>query len=76
MLIQISTHSSYGVGFGMRIECSFLDGTVGKNVIIFGADKSSSVHIDNKAKYILIIGKGPTQRLDDTTLAAETQILV
>ena len=34
---------------------------------------SSSVHIDNKGKYILILGKCPTQGLDDTTLTAETQ---
>ena len=32
---------------------------------------SSSVHINNKGKDILILGKGPTQRLDDTTLTAE-----
>ena len=31
----------------------------------------SSVHIDNKGKDILILGKEPTQRLDDTTLTAE-----
>ena len=32
---------------------------------------SNSVHVDNKKKYILILGKGPTQRLDNTTLTAE-----
>ena len=32
---------------------------------------SSSTHIDNKGKYILIFGEGPTQGLDDTTLTAE-----
>ena len=32
---------------------------------------SSSVHIDNKNKDILILGEGPTQRSDDTTLTAE-----
>ena len=32
---------------------------------------SSSVHIDNKKKEILILGKGSTQVLDDTTLTAE-----
>ena len=42
-----------------------------KNDIIFGADMSSSVHIDNKGKDILILGEGPTQELDDTTLTAE-----
>ena len=34
---------------------------------------SSSVHIDNKKKDILILGFGPTQELDDTTLTAEAQ---
>ena len=35
-----------------------------RNVIIFGADMSSSPHIDNRKKYILILGK-------EHTLAAE-----
>ena len=34
---------------------------------------SSSVDIDNKNKYILILGEGPTQGLDDTTLTAEAK---
>ena len=40
---------------------------MGKNVIIFGVDMSSTVHIDNKKKDILILGFGPRQGLDDTT---------
>ena len=32
---------------------------------------SSSVHIDKENKDILILGEGPTQGLDDTTLKAE-----
>ena len=32
---------------------------------------SSSVHVDNRKKYILILGEGPTKGLDDTTLTAE-----
>ena len=32
---------------------------------------SSSVHVDNKKKDILILGQGPTQGLDDITLAPE-----
>ena len=32
---------------------------------------SSSVHVDNKKKDILILGDGPTQGLHDTTLTAE-----
>ena len=34
---------------------------------------SSSVHVDNKGKDILILGEGPTQGLDDTTLRAEAK---
>ena len=39
---------------------------------MFRVDMSSSVHIDNRAKDILILGKGPTQGLNHT-LATETQ---
>ena len=46
---------------------------MGKNVIIFGADMSSSVHVDNNNSYILILGEGPTQGLDGTTLTAEAR---
>ena len=53
-------YSGYGIGFDSRSEFSLPDGSVGKNVIIFGADMSSSVHIDNKKKDVLILGKGPT----------------
>ena len=40
-------------------------------MIIFGIDISSSLHIDNKGKDILILGKGPTQGLDEHSLTAE-----
>ena len=69
-------YNGYGIGFDSRSEFSFIDGSMGKNVIIFGAYISSSVHIDNKNKYILILGEGPTQELDDTTLTAESRYLI
>ena len=47
-----------------------------KNVIIFGADMSSSVHVDNKGKYILILGEGPTWGVHDTTLTVEAKYSV
>ena len=46
-------------------------GSVGENVISFGVDLFSSVHIDNKRNDILIVGIGSTQGLDDTTLTIE-----
>ena len=42
---------------------------VGRNVIIFGIDISSSPHIDNKKEDILILGKGSTQGLEHTLIA-------
>ena len=46
---------------------------MGKNVIIFGVDMSSSAFTNNKIKDILILGKGPAQGLDDTRFTAEAQ---
>ena len=46
---------------------------MGKNVIIFGTDMSSFVHIDNNYEDILILGEGLTRRLDGTTLTAEAK---
>ena len=49
---------------------------MGENVVIFRADTSSSVHIDNKNKDISILGEGPTQGLDDAILTAEAKYLI
>ena len=43
-------YTGYGIEFDSRSEFLFTDGSYGKNVIIFGADMSSSVHVDNKGK--------------------------
>ena len=63
-------YSVYGIGFDRKGQFSFGNG-FGKNSIIVGADMSSSVHVDNKKKDILILGKGPTQGLDGTALTVE-----
>ena len=46
---------------------------MGRNVNIFVVDMSSSVHVDNKNKDILIFGEEPTRGLDNTTLTAEAK---
>ena len=56
----------------MQIKYSLLDGSVGKNGIIFGADLNSLMNIDNVGRSIVILGKGVIQGLYHT-LAAETQ---
>ena len=66
MLIQINTHI-------VVMVLDLIDGSVGKNVIIFGADMSPSVHIDNKGKDILILGKEPIKGLDGTIFTAEAK---
>ena len=66
-------YTGYGIAFYSRSEFLFTDRSYGKNVIVFGADMSSSVHVDNKRKDILILGEGPAQGLDDTTLTAEAK---
>ena len=66
-------YTGYGIGFDSCSDFLFTDGSYGKNVIIFGADMSSSVHVDNKGKDILILCEGPTQELDDTTFTTEAK---
>ena len=66
------SYSEYGVGFDARGSFSLTDDSeFGKNVIILGVDVSSSVHIDNKKRDSLFLGKGPTDGLDDTTMAVQ-----
>ena len=57
-------YSGYGIGFNRKGSFSFSGGGSGQNVTLFGADMSSSTHIDNKKKDILILGWDPTQGLE------------
>ena len=63
-------YSGYGIGFDRKGKFSFGNG-FGKTVIMFGADMSSSVQANNRAKNILVLGEGFTQGLDNTTIYAE-----
>ena len=62
-------YSGYGIGFDRRSSFSFPGGGLDQNVLIFGADMSSSSHIDNKKKDISVLGKGTTQGLEHTLTA-------
>ena len=73
MLIK---YSGYGIGFDRKGSFSFPSGGFGQNVVIFGEDMSSSPHIDNKGKDILVIGKGPTQGLSENSLTAEKMFFI
>ena len=65
------SYSENGIRLNSRLECSFTDGSFDKNVIIFGVDKSSSVH--NIKIDVGILGRLPTQGLDDTLIRAEAE---
>ena len=54
-------YSGYGIGFDKCGRFSFPGIGLGRNLITFGVDMSSSTKIDNRKKDILILGKGPTQ---------------
>ena len=62
-------YSGYGIGFDRKSSFTFSGGRFGQNVLIFGEDMSSSAHIDNKKKDILVLGRGPTQALEHTLTA-------
>ena len=62
-------YSGYGIGFDRKESFSFSSAGYWQSVIIFGDDMSFSIHIDNKKKDILILGRRPTQGLESTLTA-------
>ena len=50
-------YSGYEIGFDRKSSFSFPSGRCGPKIINFGTDMSSSAHIDNKKKDILVLGK-------------------
>ena len=59
--IEKYKYSGNGIGFDRRSSFSFTGSGFGQNVLIFGVDMSNTIHIDNKGKDILVLGRGPTQ---------------
>ena len=50
-------NSGYGIVCERKRSFSFPGMGFGENVIVFDVDMNSSKHIDNKGKYILILGE-------------------
>ena len=68
----------YGICFDERSEFghTITEGgrahtTDARNVLLFGADMSFSVHATNRANHIYLMGTGLTQGINDTTIYAE-----
>ena len=68
-------YSGYGIGIDRKSSFSLASGEFGQNVIIFGVHMSSSAHVDNKKKDILVLEKGPTQRLENTLTAEKIYLI-
>ena len=66
--IDKNKYSGYGIGFDRTGIYLLPDGSFGRNVVIFEVDMSSSAHVDNKGKDILIPGRGPKQGLGEHSL--------
>ena len=73
-----NNYKGYGICFDERSEFghTITEGgrahtTDARNVLMFGADMSSSVHATNRANHIYLMGTGLTQGINDTTIYAE-----
>ena len=73
-----NNYKGYGICFDERSEFvhtitegGFIHTTDAKNVLIFGVDMSFSVHANNRANHIYLMGTGLTQGINDTTIYAE-----
>ena len=73
-----NNYKGYGICFDERSEFGhtitkggFTHTTDARNVLIFGANMSFSVHATNRANHIYVMGTGLTQGIHDTTLYAE-----
>ena len=70
-----NNYKGYGICFDERSEFGhtiteggFTHTTDARNVLIFGADMSFSIHTTNRANHIYLMGTGLTQGINDTTI--------
>ena len=62
--------------FGHTItEGGFTHTANGRNVLIFGADMSFSVHATNRANHVYLMGDGLKKGINDTTIYVEKAII-
>ena len=74
-----NSYKGYGICFdeGSQFGHTMIEGgrthitNNGRNVLIFGADMSFSIHATNRANHIYLMGDGLTQGINDTTIYVE-----
>ena len=67
------SYNDYDNEFDVCSQSSLSKGECGKNVVIFGVDNSSSTHVDDRKKDIIILGEGSTDELDDIAITTEAE---
>ena len=69
--ISKGNYRGYVITFDSKGRFLHSDGNYGVNVKISGADLSSSIHANNKANNVSVLGKGFVQGINGTTIYAE-----
>ena len=69
-------YSDYRIGFDSGLQFSWTDGSDWKNIIIFGVDNCSPVHIDDRNKNILVVVEGSTQSIDNATVTEDAKYTI
>ena len=76
-----NNYKGYGICFDERSEFGhtiteggFAHTTDARNLLIFRADMSFSVHATNRANHIYLMGTGLTQGINDTSIYAEKNL--
>ena len=64
-------YSGYGIGFDHTGVFTHPESNLARNVIIFRADISGSVHASNKTQNILVLDRGFIQKINNTIIYAE-----
>ena len=73
MIKKVYIYSGYRITFDSAGSWS-LDNEVTRNLIIFGVDNSSSFHSDTHRNNFLVLGEGPTSRINRKFGSAEKKV--
>ena len=68
-------YSGYGICFDHTGIFTYSEGSLTRNLVIFGADMSRSVNATNRTQNILLLGIAFIQNINDTTIYAEKMYL-
>ena len=68
-------YSGCGMRFGGAGSWSF-DNDTARNVLIFGVDNRSSSYVENRKNNFLVLGEGPTFRINGSFVSPEKNVSI